>query len=170
MECCRASERSERCKQTNVASDRVALSKRDPLRLETPPYPYRLVWCRPIYYFGNQEQPKLPSSAANSTCWITWPLSPTNLSSAPMDFSSKTTLRTVPVSTTASWPCCITFPVILDWWWCCCCCCRCCCRCCCCFKCWWWWKGWWWWCCVRVCLFVCLFVFLQYGRLWSFTW
>ena len=33
---CRASERSERCERTNVASDRVALSKRDCRRLETP--------------------------------------------------------------------------------------------------------------------------------------
>ena len=34
---CEASERSERCEQTNVASDRVAHSKRDCLWLETPP-------------------------------------------------------------------------------------------------------------------------------------
>ena len=33
---CGASERSERCERTNVASDRVACSKRDCLRLETP--------------------------------------------------------------------------------------------------------------------------------------
>ena len=35
---CEASERSGRCERTNVASDRVALSKRDRLRLETPPF------------------------------------------------------------------------------------------------------------------------------------
>ena len=34
---CGASERSERCERTNVASDRVARSKRDRLWLETPP-------------------------------------------------------------------------------------------------------------------------------------
>ena len=34
---CRASERSERCERTNVARDRVALSKRDRL---TPPSSY----------------------------------------------------------------------------------------------------------------------------------
>ena len=34
---CGASERSERCERTNVASDRVALSKRNRLRLEMPP-------------------------------------------------------------------------------------------------------------------------------------
>ena len=33
---CGASERSERCERTNVASDRVACSKRDRLGLETP--------------------------------------------------------------------------------------------------------------------------------------
>ena len=34
---CRASERSERCERTNMASDRVAFSKRDCLWLETHP-------------------------------------------------------------------------------------------------------------------------------------
>ena len=34
---CGASERSERCERTNIASDRVALSKRGCLRLETRP-------------------------------------------------------------------------------------------------------------------------------------
>ena len=35
--CCVASERSEWCEQTNLASDRVAGSKRDCLSLESPP-------------------------------------------------------------------------------------------------------------------------------------
>ena len=37
---CGASERSERCERTNVARDRVALSKRNRLWLETPPESY----------------------------------------------------------------------------------------------------------------------------------